>query len=246
MDRKELFMNVRKAYRLAYEVQDSIVGTVEYIRDRIRYTACAGSQLFSDPIEKYKSAIDGEADQKFGKDSWGKKGSWKYLPTYMYMYYFQCKPTETQNCCFAIVQVMDDGFAELPETNASPSTEFFKSPEDSQSYLLFAFSIWKDQDYIWFYRNEKKTVLPDMETEILRIGETIKGKGYLPYVVSSDTSTFVVTRINLESIGSKAETGQVLQDFAKLILDKTGYQLLIEEPKEWKSSQPVLSTQSGE
>lgn len=128
MDRKELFMNVRKAYRLAYEVQDSIVGTVEYIRDRIRYTACAGSQLFSDPIEKYKSAIDGEADQKFGKDSWGKKGSWKYLPTYMYMYYFQCKPTETQNCCFAIVQVMDDGFAELPETNASPSTEFFKSP----------------------------------------------------------------------------------------------------------------------
>jgi len=246
MDRKELYQNVRKAYRLAYEVQDSIIEIAEYIRARIRCTACAGLQLFSDPIEKWKSAIDLEADQKFGKDSWGKKGSWKYFPTYMYMYYFQCKPTETQNCCFSIVQIMDDGFAGLPFKNSAPSTEDFKSPMDSESYLLFAFSIWKGHDFIWFYRNEKKTNLPDEEAEIFRISETIKGNGYEPYIASNDASTFVVARISLEAIGSKEEADLVLHDFAKLVLDETGYQLLVEEPKEWESSQPVLSMQSGE
>jgi hypothetical protein len=228
MDRKELYQNVRKAYRLAYEVQDSIIAIVEHIRGKIKYTACAGSQLFSKSIEKYKPAVDEYADQKFGDSRW----SWDYFPTYMYMYYFKCKPTKTQKCCFSIVQIMDDGFVGLNEEKASPSTEKFKNPVDSESYLLFAFSIWKGQDYIWFNRNENKTKLSDEKPEVIRIIKAIKGNEYVPYVVSSDTSTFVVTRINLELIGSKQEADKVLQDFAKLVLDKTGYQLLIEERQE--------------
>lgn len=228
MDRKELYQNVRKAYRLAYEVQDSIIEIVEYIRARIRYTACAGSQLFSEPIEKYKSAVDGYADQKFGDSRW----SWDYFPTYMYMYYFAGIPTANQHSCFSIIQVMDDGFTGVTQKNTAPSTENFKKPVDSESYLLFAFSIWKDQDYIWFNRDEKRNEINDEKPEVIRISEAIKDNGYEPYVASNDDSTFVVTRINLESIGSKQEADRVLHDFAKLVQDKTGYQLLIEERPE--------------
>ena len=145
------------------------------------------------------------------------------------MYYFKCKPTETQECCFSVVQIMDDGFIGAPKMNSATNTKAFSIPEDSESYLLFAFSIWKDHDFIWFYRNENKTELTDEKAEILRISETIKGDGYEPYVVSSDMSTFVVTRINLESIGSKAEADQILSDFARLVQDRTGYQLLMDE-----------------
>jgi len=228
MDRKELYQNVRKAYRLAYEVQDSIVETVEYIRGRIRYSACAGSQLFSKPIEKYKSLVGEEADQKFGEGRW----SWDFFPTYMYMYYFEGKPTDTHDCCFSIVQVMDDGFTGLPKTKTAPSTGSFKSPVDSESYLLFAFSIWKDHDFIWFYRNENRIKLDDEKTEILRISKSIKDNQYEPYIASNDASTFIVKMISLEAIGSKEEADKALHDFAKLVQDKTGYQLLIEERQE--------------
>ena len=63
MDRKELYQNVRKAYRLAYEVQDSIIEIVEYIRARIRYSKIAGKQLFSASIERHIPALDDYADQ---------------------------------------------------------------------------------------------------------------------------------------------------------------------------------------
>lgn len=233
MDRKELYQNVRKAFRLAYEVQDSIIEMVEYIRTRIRSTACAGGQLFSAPIETCKPELDEGVNQKIGSDSWGKQGNWKYFPTFMYMYYFECKPAETQKCCFAIIQVIDDGIAKpLNEKHTTLSTASLKNPADSESYLLFSFSIWKDHDFIWFYRNEERNELSNTETEIFRIGETIKSNGYKPYVVSNDASTFVVTRINLESIWSKQETDHFLQDFAKLVHERTGYQILIEDPEE--------------
>jgi hypothetical protein len=225
MERKELYQNVRKAYRLAYEIQDSIVEIVEYIRTRIKHQGCAGRQLFSDPIEKYKSLLDEEADQKFGEGRW----SWDYFPTYMYMYYFKGTPIEARNCCFSIVQIMDDGFIGAPKKNSAPSTKDFNNPVDSESYLLFAFSIWKNHDFIWFYRDEKKKEVNDEQAEILRISEAIKGNGYEPYVVRNDESTFVVNRINLETIGSKAEADLVLQGFAKLVQERTGYQLLVDE-----------------
>ena len=228
MDRKELYQNVRKAYRLAYEVQDSIIEIVEYIRARIRYSKIAGKQLFSASIERQIPALDGYADQKYLGYQW----SWDYFPTYMYTYYFAMAPKENRAACFSIVQVMDDGFVDTPDEDTSPSTKDFKKPDESESYLLFAFSIWKDHDFIWFYRNENRIKLDDEKTEILRISETIKDNQYEPYVASNDASTFIVKRISLESIGSKAEADQALHDFAKLVQDKTGYQLLIEERQE--------------
>lgn len=227
MDRKELYLNVRKAFRLVYEVQDSIFGMVEYIGSKIKHDKYAGAQLFADQIVNYKPKIDEYADQRFGGKTW----TWAFFPTFMYIYYFQGKNKGVQKSSFSIVQVIDDGCFKALGNTSIPSTKDFKKPEDSESYLLFAFSIWKDNDYIWFYRNEKREELDEREG-ILKISESIKNNRNEPYVVSNDnTSSFIVKRVNLESIGSKEEADQVLQDFAKLVLDKTGYQLLLEDPK---------------
>ncbi|NCB66979.1 MAG: hypothetical protein EOM48_12565 [Bacilli bacterium] len=243
MDRKELYQNVRKAYRLAYEVQDSIIEIVEYIRARIRYSKIAGKQLFSASIERHIPALDDYADQKYLGYQW----SWDYFPTYMYTYYFVMAPKENRAACFSIVQVMDDGFVDTPDEDTSPSTKDFKKPDESESYLLFAFSIWKDHDFIWFTQDEMKKVhIKDERNEILRISETIKDNQYEPYVANNDASTFIVKRISLEAIGSKAEADQALQDFARLVQDWTGYQLLVDDPEEMEASHLVQPTQSVE
>jgi hypothetical protein len=242
MDRKVLYQNVRKAYRLAYEVQDSIVEAVEYIRGRIRYEDCAGKSLFSNALAKRKNVEEGYVTDNIGGGMW----SWDYFPTYMYMYYFTGIPSETRYSCFSIIQIMDDGFTRASEKNSSPSTKDFSDITDAESYLLLAYSNWnKDYRAIWFDYNGTESIGNERQ-EIIRISETIKDNQYEPYVASNDASTFIVKRIRLESIGSKAEADQALHDFAKLVLEKTGYQLLVDEPEEMEASHPVQPTQSVE
>lgn len=228
MDRKELFMNVRKAYRLAYEVQDSIVEIVEYIRTKINYEDCAGKQLFSGSVRKRKGVGEGYVTDNIGGGMW----SWDYFPTYMYIYYFDGIPTETQNCCFSIVQVMDDGFKIAPIKYSSPSTKYFRDSADSESYLLFSFSIQKkDHRNIWF-EYDGTEVIRDEGSEILRISDDIKNKGNEPYIKKTGDACFIVAKISLEAIGSKAEADQALQYFSKLVREETGYHLLIDETQE--------------
>jgi hypothetical protein len=228
MDRKELYQNVRKAYRLAYEVQDSIIAIVEHIRTKIRYSEIAGKQLFSASIEKHIPALDYYADQKYLGYQW----SWDYFPTYMYLYYFSGIPTETKYSCFSIVQVMDDGFIKLLDKNTSPSTKDFLEIADSESYLLINYSSCDKRHRATWFDYDGKNQIDDIRKEIVRINEIIKGNGTNTYVEGDGGDIFIVKRISLEAIGSKEEADRVLHDFAKLVLDKTGYQLLLEEPKE--------------
>jgi hypothetical protein len=228
MDRKELYQNVRKAYRLAYEVQDSIVEIVEYIRGRIRYEDCAGKPMFSNALAKRKNVEEGYVTDNIGGGMW----SWDYFPTFMYMYYFTGIPSETRYSCFSIVQVMDDGFTKAPEKNSSPSTKDFGDIKDAESYLLLAYSIWnKDNRAIWFDYNGTEPIENEKQ-EITRISDAIRLKGNKPYIVSSPDSTFITVRISLESIGSKAEVDHGLQAFADLVKQETGYQILLDETEE--------------
>lgn len=225
MDRKELYLNARKAYRLVYEVQDSIVEIVEYIRARIDYIDCAGKPLFSNALGKRKGIDENYVNDNIGNGMW----SWDYFPTFMYMYYFLTPPTETEHCCFSIIQVMDDGFSKLPDTAAPPSTKDFGDPTDSKSYLLFAFSIWeKNQRAIWFDYDGTNEI-DDEKNEILRITEDITKKGHESYIMKTVDAFFIATKVNLEGIGSKAEADETLQKFSMQIFDNTEYQLLRED-----------------
>lgn len=224
MDRKELYLNARKAFRLVYEIQDSIIEVVEYIRSKIRYEAHAGRQIFSDPIERYKSPIGGGADQKFGEGRW----SWDYFPSFMYMYYFTGKPKGSQNYSFSITQVMDDGFTNMTDSDFVLSTEKFKEPARSESYFLFAFSSWEGTKQYSFYDDASLTESTDEVAEkIIKISNSIEKNGCEPYI-RSDRGTTIVTRFPLEALGSKGEVDDLLKIFAQLVEQKTGYRLLNE------------------
>ena len=224
---KDVYENVRKAYRLIYDVQDSLVEMVEYIRSRIRYIDCAGQQLFSDPISNRKSDVDGSgAKQNFGQGMW----SWDYLPSYMYMYYFQTPSDGDRNACFNIVQVMDDG-AEMDLDAVPPSPANFRNVKDSESYVLLAFSIWKnDHRAIWFDGPEDEGN-KDIRNEVFRLADQIKRDG-TPLVITSDgypEDYFIIMKKNLESVGNKEETDDILQKFCQFVETKTSYSLLLKE-----------------
>lgn len=228
MDRKELYQNVRKAYRLAYEVQHSIVEMVDYIRTRIKTVDYAGKQVFSDPLSKRKGVEEGYVTDYIGTDMW----SWDYFPTYMYMYYFTGIPTETKYSCFSIVQVMDDGFLGTTNVDSAPETKDFNTPAESESYVLLSFAIWnKNRRAIWF-EYDGTDVIQDEKAEIMRISQVLKGNEGKPYVKKVPDAAFVVSRINLESMCSKAEVDHVLQAFADLVEQETGYQILLDETEE--------------
>ena len=228
MHTKELYQNVRKAYRLAYEVQHSIVEMIDYIRTRIKTIDYAGKQVFSDPLAKHRGVDEGYVTDYIGTDIW----SWDYFPTFMYMYYFKCKPTETQNSCFAIIQIMDDGFTKIEQGGFPLITENFKDPADSESYVLLSFAIWNNKRRaIWFEHNGKDEI-KDEKAEIMRISQAIKGNGGEPYVKKVPDAAFVVGRTNLESMCSTAEVDDVLHAFADLVKLETGYQILLDETEE--------------
>lgn len=224
VNRKELYQNVRKAYRLVYEVQDSIVATAEYIRTKIKFSKWGGGPLFSAAVAKKRVIEDGYTPDQIGGDMW----SWDYFPTYMYMYYYELlDPSEHQYCCFSIIQVMDDGFKVIPDAPTPPSTKAFIPPEKSESYLLFAFSLWnKGEQELWF-TFDGVDYIRDEKSEILRISKLIDEQG-TPYVTSLNEHHFIVMKVPLEEIGNKVETDEFLQKFSDLIIAQTNYQILNE------------------
>lgn len=230
MDRKVLFENVRKAYRLLFEVQDSIVELVEYIRSRIRLDDCAAKQIFSDPISQRKSDVDGSgAKNYFGGGMW----SWDYFPPFMYMYYFKTPSLGNLESCFNIIQVMDDGAKEADfDSGIVPAPAKFVKAEKSQSYMLFAFSIWENTHRaIWFDGSpkdgDKARVLRD---EVFRITSLIE-EGDNPLIIADSNyphDYFILKKINMCDIGNKEEADEALTAFALDIKRITGYSLLSE------------------
>ena len=222
---KELLKNIRKAYRLLYNVQESIVDFAEYIKEKINCEGqkYAGNQLFSSRISTRRSYIDGYND-KFGEGMW----AWDYFPSYMYMYYFELRAHYKDHACFAVIQIMDDGsFNTNNAGEDSPSTKDFKKVEKSDSYLLLAFAKWGEKNNrIWFnYDGQSKT---DEKQEIIRIAREIE-KNKEAYFNNQDHPTFIVKRIEFEEIEDSKKAQSALSSFAKFVEEKTEYHMLVDE-----------------
>lgn len=247
MNRKELYQNVRKAYRLAYEVQDGIVETVEYIHSHIQSVKWGGKQIFSNKIDIQKPSVDDYVNEKFGQGMW----SWDYFPTYMYMYYFSMKkPSDHQKCCFSIVQVMDDGFDGCPKNKKPLDTNTFTSPEESHSFLQFAFAIKNTSETDWrMWYNGGAELLVEAD-EIIRISKEIESKKIVQRKTTSEKTTseeikiednekkeayyiksdgkgnnFVVMQFSLENIGNREEADAALDRFNEVVVKETRYKL---------------------
>lgn len=218
----ELLKNIRKAYRLLYNIQESLVAFAEYIKEIIDHEEekYVGNQLYSSRIATRKSNIDGYND-KFGEGMW----AWDYFPSYMYMYYFRLRAHDKDQACFAVIQIMDDGsFNTNNSGEASPAPQNFKKVEESDSYLLFAFAKWSEENNkIWFnYDGQNMTNEKD---EIIRIAREI-GKIKKEYFDNQDHPSFIVRKIEFEEIENENKAQSALKNFAKLVEEKTKYKFL--------------------
>ena len=224
MDKKEIYENIRKSYRLVYGVQKSIVEMIEYIKVKIDCSDCCGKSLFSDSIHRKKS-IDNYANHRVGNGMW----TWDYFPSFMYMYYFSRKNKKEIKSRFSIIQVLDDGFiSQYPGKNTCPDPSDFDNPSDAFSYLLLSFCTWTDKDKVFFNHNGKTNV-KEIE-EVIRIAKWIKENNDIEYIDSeNDTKIFIVKKVLLENLGKKDDVDEMLKEFGNLVKEKTGLNLLRNE-----------------
>lgn len=152
LNKKEIYENVRKAYRLLTEVQESVAGIIKHIESKLHNT-----QIFcnTNNYNTYQLCTPAYYDPLKG---W----SWESFPPliHIFSYYskdLSFKPSEkdidnsreTSRKVFSIVQIMDDGFIIDNASISLPRTNKFTPPEDSHSYLMMVYWVesWKDKEY---------------------------------------------------------------------------------------------------
>jgi len=93
----DVFLNVRKAYRLLFDYQTRLLSLGKYIGDYFSCSYYGGWPLFSD------------ASPKAGKGSLG-NWAWDWLNLYAYAFYFGSKEINDEEIFFEIRIYSDTGF----------------------------------------------------------------------------------------------------------------------------------------
>lgn len=137
---EEVFIDVRKAYRLIYLYQQRILDTVEYVSSILSQTNIEGWVLFGDAFKNSKN-IDFN------------RSAWDWIPMYCYEFKFAPQKIKGNSYDFALAAYADNGF-ENAEDGVSPTqVERFVPPErsESQIYLYVGKNMWKPENFevIW-------------------------------------------------------------------------------------------------
>lgn len=218
----DLFENARKAYRLLYEIQDSIISFVEYFREKMDCNEWAGKQMFSSPISHKRPAVDEYASDYFGSWMW----SWDYFPSYIYMYYFALNKQTTTgelNNCLAIIPVMDSGCENSVGKDEVPNTQVFKSTGESESYCLLAYALYKDDQSIWLDNGG----VSDLQG-IVNIAKEIRANNGKPHVITKDGMYLYVEKVGMNVIIDKDKADEVISNFTEHVKEQTGYKIIKE------------------
>jgi len=135
-DLHELFLNVRKAYRLLYEYQNKILKLVKYIGDFYGYSYHGGWAQFSKPCPK---------NGKGSLNNW----AWDWLNMYDYDFHFGIKKekikegneNENEEIRFSIRLISDTGYYDSPrEDKNKTKIETFADVENSKTKLILVAS----------------------------------------------------------------------------------------------------------
>ena len=121
---KDLFLNVRKAYRLLHDYQQMVLDAIRYIGSQLDITENGGQARFA-----------GDAGK--GRERTLRMGSWDYLPMILCEYHFVkgIKPEEWLS--LSIFVVSDTGYYDADPTKAEKSrSESYGDSERSQTKLI--------------------------------------------------------------------------------------------------------------
>lgn len=130
----DVFLNVRKAYRLLFEYQTKVKKLVKFIGNYFSYTSTTGYSLFSS-----NSPNNGK---KLDLDSW----AWDWLNMYVYEFHFGNRKIQDKDVTFSIRLYSDTGWYDK-NTDRSTRTkiETFETSKKSKTKLvLFVGKEWKD------------------------------------------------------------------------------------------------------
>lgn len=119
---KDVFLNVRKSYRLLFEYQSRILNLAKYIGDYFSYSYNGGWPLYS------------AACPKAGKgslDNW----AWDWLNMYAYAFHFGEKQIKEQRVYFEIRIYSDTGFYDS-QIKEQLKTETFLDETSSKTKIV--------------------------------------------------------------------------------------------------------------
>ena len=213
---EELFLNVRRAYRLLYEVQDSARKVANYYSSKLDFIDYAGLQLFSNFPEKKKPSLDDYADIKVYPYKW----IWDLFPCYMFEYYFASKDGYR---CMPMVCVMDDGAFNARNIL---DTSTYIPVEDSSSYILFTYSKYNgtESDRIWYYN-----LYPDISESrdaIFRLGKDLKNTADGLFECNNEKGHIITARYPMDLLMDQQKSESALEGFAEIIKERFGDSIL--------------------
>ncbi|WP_018675025.1 hypothetical protein [Riemerella columbina] len=182
---KEILVQVRKAYRLLYNYQKSVLDLINYIGRYYGFKYNGG-------YPKFSNAAPNNGGGKL------ENVSWDWLNLYFYEFNFGYKEIEGDKIHFAIFLMTDSGYFDY-NTVDKLDTNSFKSVEDSKSQLIFLVgkniwevsqwsNRWNNFDFIFdkeLYINEDSNKLMISKHYLLENFETeYKAKEYLEHFLN--------------------------------------------------------------
>jgi hypothetical protein len=134
---EDVFIDVRKAYRLLYFYQRRIMDTIEFISTTLSRNIYSGYSLFSDNAPRNGS--------KLKLDRW----SWDWLSMYFYEFYFEEEKSGDDTYKLAISVQADNGYYKINKGISRTDVDQFAAVDVSASkiYFFIAKNTWKPNDF---------------------------------------------------------------------------------------------------
>ncbi len=134
---EDIFVDVRKAYRLLYFYQRRIMDTADFVANLLSMHIVSGYSLYSSNPPRNGSSLN--------IDRW----SWDWLNMYSYEFYLGHEIVDGNKYELAIAFNADSGFDDSDEDVTAIDVERFPPPEEcvTKVYLYMGKNTWKPEDF---------------------------------------------------------------------------------------------------
>lgn len=197
-DLQSAFADVRRAYRLIYQLQSRLKDLVYYIKSQTRFCEvdCGCRRKFCGYTTKH--VISNYTDLNMSVLE-----PWQALPGYVFEYFFTS--FEDNGLVMSIIQVFDDGYYTSNKQNLSKeNVSSFTDVDKSNSYIILACGF---DGANWMY--------PDDETWMRNIlnNDSVDIK----HNNAKNINDFLAKRYPMYSFSVQDKTDEIIRDFAHLV-----------------------------
>ena len=207
-DLQSAFADVRRAYRLIYQLQSRLKDLVSYIKSQTRFcesTDSGGCWRFCGNTTRH--VISQYTDLRIDNIE-----PWQALPGYVFEYYFTS--FEENGLEMSIIQVCDDGYYTANKQNLSKEDILsFRSADESNSYIIlvcgFAGGNWMYPDYETWMRN----ILNNDDVDIKHNND-------------KNINDFLAKRYPMYRFSTQDKTDNIIREFANLVNEKLKVNIL--------------------